>query len=331
MRITPPLSIRISLLSLFAAGLFCCSGTAVAQRHFRFTSLSASSTNVGFGSITVGTNKKVSETLTNNGRTNVTISNAQITSSGAAFSISGLTLPTTLTSGHSYTFSVTFTPQGSGNKTGTLAVTSSAPQLSIALSGTAVAPGALASTPTSVSFGSITVGTTKAVTGTLTASGSNIVISSAGTNSAEYTMTGITLPLTLSAGKTAAFTLTFKPQSAGSAPATASFINNSGNSPLNVALSGTGTSTGGAGSTPTHSVSLTWKASSSSVAGYNVYRGTKTGGPYTKLNSVTDTGTVYSDGTVKAGATYFYVATALSSSGMESASSNEVKTVVPTP
>jgi ABC-type transport system involved in cytochrome c biogenesis permease subunit len=144
-------------------------------------------------------------------------------------------------------------------------------------------------------------------------------------------MSGITLPLTLAAGKTASFTLTFKPQSAGSAPATASFASNSSNTPLKVALAGTGTSTGGAGSTPTHSVSLTWKASTSSVAGYNIYRGTKTGGPYAKLNSATDTGTVYMDGTVKAGATYFYVATALSSSGMESATSNEVKTVVPTP
>lgn len=331
MRITSPISIKILLLSLLAAGTLCCSGTAVAQRHFHFTSLSANSTNVGFGTVTVGTNKQVSETLTNNGRTYVTVSSAQITSSGAAFSISGLTLPATLTPGHSLTFTMICTPQGSGNKTGTLAINSNAPQLSIALACTAVAPGGLAVSPASMSFGSLAVGTTKSATGTLTASGSSIVISSAGTNSAEYTMSGITLPLTLAAGKTASFTLTFKPQSAGSAPATASFINNSGNSTLNVSLSGTGTSTGGTGSTPTHSVSLTWKASTSSVAGYNVYRGTKTGGPYTKLNSVTDTATIYADSTVQAGATYFYVATAVSASGMESATSNEVKTIVPTP
>jgi hypothetical protein len=331
MRISSPILIKIFLLSLFAAGLFCCSGTAAAQHHFHFTSLSANSTNVGFGTVTVGTSKKISETLTNNGRTNVTISNAQITSNGAAFSTSGLTLPTTLTPGHSYTFTLICTPQGSGSKTATLAITSNAPQISIALSGSAVAPGALASAPASVSFGSIAVGTTKSVSGTLTASGSNIVISSAGTNSAEYTMSGITLPLTLAAGKTASYTLTFKPQSAGSAPATASFINNSGNSTLKVALSGTGTTTGGSGSTPTHSVSLTWKASSSSVAGYNVYRGSKTGGPYTKLNSSTNTATVYTDSSVTAGATYFYVATSVSSGGMESATSNEVKALIPTP
>lgn len=301
-------------------------------QHFtwRFTSLSASSTNIGFGTLPVGTNKKVSETLTNNGRTYVTISKAQISSSGSAFSISGLTLPTTLAPGHSYTFTITFTPQGSGSKTGTLAVTSNAPQVSIALSGLAVAPGSLASTPASINFGSIAVGTTKTVTGTLTASGSKIIISSAGTNSAEYTMSGITLPFTLAAGTTASFTLTFKPQSAGSAPATASFTNNSGNSPLNIALSGTGTTTG-TGSTTAHSVSLTWKSSSSSLAGYNVYRGTKTGGPYTKINSPVDTATIYTDNTVKSGTTYFYVATAVSSSGMESANSNEVKAVVPSP
>ncbi len=331
MRNTSPLSIKIALLSLFAAGIFCCSGTAAAQRYFRYSSLRASSTNVVFSTTTVGTSAKISETLTNNGRTNVTISGAQITSSGSAFAISGLALPKTLAPGSSYTFSLTFTPQGSGNKTGSLAVTSNAPQISIALSGQAVAPGSLGATPTSISFGSIAVGSTKSTTGTLTASGTNIVISSAGTNSAEYTMSGITLPLTLAAGKTASFTVTFKPQSAGSAPATASFTNNSGNSPLNVALSGTGTSTGGTGSTPAHSVSLTWKASTSSVAGYNVYRGTKSGGPYTKINSPVDTATVYTDNTVQGGSTYYYVATSVSSGGAESTDSNEVKAIVPSP
>jgi hypothetical protein len=34
-----------------------------------------------------------------------------------------------------------------------------------------------------------------------------------------------------------------------------------------------------------HTVTLSWTDSASTVVGYNVYRGTLSGGPYTKINS----------------------------------------------
>jgi trimeric autotransporter adhesin len=80
-----------------------------------------------------------------------------------------------------------------------------------------------------------------------------------------------------------------------------------------------------------HTVALTWTASTSAVAGYNVYRGTQSGGPYTLVNSILVTATGYTDITVLAGTTYFYVATAVDSSNDESVFSNEVPAVVPTP
>jgi fibronectin type 3 domain-containing protein len=67
------------------------------------------------------------------------------------------------------------------------------------------------------------------------------------------------------------------------------------------------------------------------VVGYNVYRGTTTGGPYSKLNSSAIVTTFYSDSTVKSGSTYYYVTTAMNSSGAESIKSNEVRTAIPTP
>ena len=86
-----------------------------------------------------------------------------------------------------------------------------------------------------------------------------------------------------------------------------------------------------AGTSP-HSVSLTWAASTSpGVSGYNVYRGSGSGGPYTKVNSALITGTSYLDTTVQAGRTYYYVATALDSSSNESAYSNQAQAVVPSP
>ena len=68
-----------------------------------------------------------------------------------------------------------------------------------------------------------------------------------------------------------------------------------------------------------HSVSLSWTASTSSnVKGYNVYRGT-TSGDYTVINSSIVAGTTYTDGTVEAGKTYFYVARAVDTNNVESA------------
>ena len=65
-----------------------------------------------------------------------------------------------------------------------------------------------------------------------------------------------------------------------------------------------------------HSVFLSWDASSSQdVIGYNAYRGTNSGGPYTKLNSSLIATTSYTDQTVQSGYTYYYVTTAVDSPG----------------
>ena len=87
----------------------------------------------------------------------------------------------------------------------------------------------------------------------------------------------------------------------------------------------------GTGPSP-RTVTLTWTASTSSgVSGYNVYRGTASGGPYTKVNSALIVGASYLDTTVQAGQTYYYVATALDGSSNESGYSNQVLAVIPSP
>jgi SdrD B-like domain len=78
-----------------------------------------------------------------------------------------------------------------------------------------------------------------------------------------------------------------------------------------------------------HSVGLTWNASTSTVSGYNIYRSTVSGSGYTRLNASLITGLAYSDTTVQTGATYFYVATAVDSSGDESSDSNQATAVIP--
>jgi hypothetical protein len=98
---------------------------------------------------------------------------------------------------------------------------------------------------------------------------------------------------------------------------------------VNAALGGacrTGTTTN------SHSVALNWNASvSPGVAGYNIYRGTVSGGPYTKVNSSVVAGLSFTDTSVAGGQTYYYVATAVDGGNNESAFSMEIPAVVPTP
>jgi fibronectin type 3 domain-containing protein len=80
-----------------------------------------------------------------------------------------------------------------------------------------------------------------------------------------------------------------------------------------------------------HSVDLSWDASTSVVNGYYVYRGSQTGGPYSRMNSTPQVGTAFTDSSVSSGATYFYVITAVDSNSVESINSSEVQTAIPTP
>jgi hypothetical protein len=78
-----------------------------------------------------------------------------------------------------------------------------------------------------------------------------------------------------------------------------------------------------------HSVALAWNASTSTVAGYNVYRSTVSGAQYARVNSLQVSGLGYTDSTVQSGAIYYYVTTAVDASGNESIYSNEVSAQIP--
>jgi hypothetical protein len=286
--------------------------------------LAANPSSLGFGNVQVGASKNLSETLTNTGGTSVTISQANVT--GAAFTISGLTLPVTLNASQSVTFTATFTPTGAGAASGNLSVVSNASNspLSIALSGTGTAAGQLAVSPASLSFGNVVVGASSALGGSLTASGASVTVNSASLNNGEFALSGISLPTTIPAGQSASFTVTFTPQASGATSASLTFASNAANSPTVQTMTGTGTAA------VQHTVDLTWTASSGAV-GYNVYRSTVSGGPYTMINGSLDATTAYTDNTVVSGQTYYYVATAVDGNSNESAYSNQAQAVIPSP
>ncbi len=80
-----------------------------------------------------------------------------------------------------------------------------------------------------------------------------------------------------------------------------------------------------------HSATLSWVASTSTVVGYNVYRSTTSGGPYTKVNSTSTSGPRYTDSGVEAGQTYYYVITSVDALGKESEYSRQVTATIPSP
>ena len=295
------------------------SGTGVAPG-----TLTATPTSLAFGSVQVGNRTNLSETLTNTGGPTVTISAANL--SGAGFSLTGLTLPASLNTNQSVTFTATFTPTTAGAASGSISVVSTASNspLTIALSGTGTTAGTLAVSPATLAFGNVNVGSSSALGASLIASGAAVTVNSASSNSSEFVLSGISLPVTIPAGQSSAFTVTFTPQSSGAASASLSFSSNASNSPAVQSLTGTGTTQ------TQHTVDLTWNSSAEAV-GYNIYRGTVSGGPYSMINSSLDSSTAYTDSTVTSGTTYYYVATAVNSSSEESGYSNQATAVIPNP
>jgi glucose/arabinose dehydrogenase len=79
------------------------------------------------------------------------------------------------------------------------------------------------------------------------------------------------------------------------------------------------TATAGSGT-----VALDWADNADTdLAGYNVYRSTTAGGPYTKINSVLLSQSTYTDSSAVNGTTYHYVVRAVDAAGQQSANSNQ--------
>jgi hypothetical protein len=184
-------------------------------------------------------------------------------------------------------------------------------------------PGQLAVAPTTMSFGNLAVGSKSAQKGTLTAGTTDITVSSAAWNGQGYALSGITFPVTVPAGQSVPFSVTFDPQAPGSAPGTVAFVSDATNSPTTETLTGSGTQQQSG-----HSVALSWNPSSSQVVGYDVYR-RASGGSYAKINPSVSATTSYTDTSVQSGTTYDYVTTAIDSSNEESAYSNQATATIP--
>jgi hypothetical protein len=288
--------------------------------------IQVSPASINFGNTVVGSSLSQVLIITNTGTSTLSIS--QVGQSGAAFTVSGFSLPLNVNPGQQTTISVAFLPTAIGPASGNLSILSNAAgsPTSVGLSGTGIAATfTLGISPTSLSFGNITTGTSSAAQNvTVTNTGnSNVSISQINLTGAGYTMTGGSAPVTLTPSQTITLSVQFGPGVAGAVNGNISIVSNAGGSPAGVPLTGTGV-------VPVvHSVVLTLKAGTSTVSGYNVYRSTVSSTGYIKLNSSLVSGLTYTDSSVQNGTTYFYVATAVDSGGTESSYSNEMQAVIP--
>jgi hypothetical protein len=287
--------------------------------------ISVTPSSVGFGNVTVGVTNTQTLTIRNAGTATLNVSQASL--AGTGFTSSGLVLPLSVPAGGSSVFNLGFAPASAGTFSGSITFISNTPNspLVVPITGTGISTILqLSAAPASLSFGSLTTGTSATQSVTISNTGnSSVSISQVSASGTGFSTSGITLPLSLAAGQSASFTVTFAPASAGSLAGSVSVVSNATNSPLVVTLSGTGAAP------VTHSVSLSWTPSSSTFSGFNVYRGTTSGGPYTKVDTSMISTTTYVDAGVSSGQTYYYVATELDSTGAESAYSSQVSATIP--
>lgn len=287
--------------------------------------LSVTPGSVAFPSVVVGNTNSQTLQLKNIGNADLVISQATVT--GAGFSLSGLAAPLTLSAGQSTGFNIQCAPQSAGAVTGTLTIVSNAPNspATVGLTGTGLAASyALSVNPGSLSFGTVTDGSTASQGFTITNTGnSNVAISGVTASGTGFSIASGAGAVTLSPNQSTTVTVQFAPSATGSATGTATILSNATNSASPVSLNGVGAAP------VTHSVALNWQASTSTVTGYNVYRSSVSGSAYAKVNGSLVSGVTYADSGVQSGQTYYYVATSVDSNGNESSFSNEVSAVVP--
>ena len=192
------------------------------------------------------TSSPLTLTLSNPGTVAMSITSFTLTGTNASdFAISSNACGATLAAGAKCTIKMTFKPAALGARSAALSVADNAcmsPQ-TIALSGKGTE---ITMSPSPVSFGSETVGTTSApMTVTVTNHGTTAVkVTSAviaGADKADFAITSNNCTTIAASGGTCSITVTFTPAASGARTGTLSLTDNDKGTPQTDVLSGTGT------------------------------------------------------------------------------------------
>ena len=298
--------------------------------------LTLSAATFDFKTVVVGQTGSQTLTVTNSGQEPVQLTGLSV--SNKAFAITGPSVPRTILPANTLSYKITFTPTASGNATGTLTIASDAKVAAGAVALTGSGEKAFANlvlTPASINFGNLALKSTSTQNVTMQNTGDiNMTVQGITVAGAGFGYSSISPGFSLAPNQKVTFQVWFSPKTAGVASATVSFLSPNLTTPETMSLSGDGVSSSSGGGTnpppPTsHTVHLTWTASTSQVAGYRVYRSETSGSSYSVLNGSAVTALSFDDSTVSNGITYYYVVTAVDSSGNESVQSNQTTAVIP--
>jgi hypothetical protein len=260
-------------------------------------SFTISPTTLNFGKAATGQKMTQNLTITNTGNVGVTIQ--QATFSNPQFGISGVTFPLSMNAGQSTTFGVWMNGTAAGNVAGTLTVqadsgtspgvvnlsgtitTSSQPQISLA--------------PSALDFGSVTIGSKGTASFVIGNGGSSdLTVSMITLNGAEFGISGITTPKTISAGQSAPVAVTFTPTSAGTVQGSITLTSNDPANPTStVSLTGTASTTP-AGQLTSNPTSLSFSPVSAGSNTSKTITLTNSGTISVQISSITAAGNTFS-------------------------------------
>ena len=304
--------------------------------------ISVSPGSIAFPSQTVGTSSAASSiTVTNNSSSGLQITGLSFSGANVGdFSTTAKASISLAANGGTALIPVTFKPSATGTRSAALTITdnSGSSPHSVGLSGygSSTTPAGISVAPASLDFSNQIVGLTSNALHVAVTNGSNASIaispSMAGLNGTEFVVTSASL-FSVPPGGIGYISMVFTPLASGARSATLIVNDNTGALPHYVTLTGTGVLTlPFVPPAPSqHSATLSWQSGASQVTGYYVYRSTTSGGGYSRLNTLPVTSSSYADSSVQAGQTYYYVVTAVDTTGSESPFSNQVTAVVPTP
>ena len=210
------------------------------------TAIAFSPTSLGFGRVLVGTTSlPKSVTITNKSSVSVTFSGFALGGTNPAdFRISSNGCGSTLAAGTSCVVGLTFHPTVIGLRDATLNVSDNgggSPQsLNIQGTGTIVSV-----SPSSLSFGTVTVGTISAARSVTVANQGTVSVSFTGfsilgTGAGDFLIASNSCATTLAAGASCVVKIEFKPSATGAHSATLNISDNGGGSPQKVPLAGNG-------------------------------------------------------------------------------------------
>lgn len=288
--------------------------------------VSVAPASISFGDVPIGSTASQSVTISNNGGTNLTVSQVSTTTPG--ITISGISLPLTIAAGRQSNFNLVFLPKAPGVLSGNVSVSTDGSSFAstVSLSGIGMSPTAfLAAGTSALNFGNVAIGKSKQMSVTLTNAGnSNVTVSNVTVSGAHYSTSGVSDGLILAPGQSAALDATFNPSAIGKLSGSVMIVSSAKNSPATISLVGDGAQS------VAPSVVLAWNPSVSLVAGYHVYRAETSDGPFKKLNNGIVTADSYTDMTVLPGNTYYYIVKSVGHTGAESADSAQASATIPT-